>query len=393
MAKNYTNYSSTYRESDAVRQAQALLQQQLSQKPGAYQSEWQTQLNDTINKILNREKFSYDLNGDALYQQYKDQYTTQGKMAMMDTMGQAAAMTGGYGNSYAATVGNQAYQGYLQGLNDKVPELYQLAMQRYNMEGDQLKAAYDVLKGEDETAYGRFMDNKSALFNEMQYYNNLYDSAYTQAQTNYNNTLNSNNDNYWNEYNTGYQAERDSISDKQWQDTFNYNKTQDEIANELARSQLKLQQDEFDWQKSQPKSVSSGGNSTGKTIESSLPSGIIDKVGSLGNDIERANYVADQAAKGYITEDQKNYILTQTLAGDTVEYSGGRYYMVDDGGVNGFLGLGKWLGNIDNNAKVMDENGNTYTMEQLYNKKIKEGMTEKEAKEFVVGLQKAVGAH
>ena len=85
---------------------------------GQYQSPWQTQLNDTISKILNREKFSYDLNGDALYQQYKDQYVNQGQQAMMDTMGQAQAMTGGYGNSYAQTVGQQTYQGYLQQLND-----------------------------------------------------------------------------------------------------------------------------------------------------------------------------------------------------------------------------------------------------------------------------------
>ena len=68
-----------YQESDAVKQAQAMLDQQLSQKPGAYQSAWQTQLNDTINKILNREKFSYDLNGDALYQQYKDQLNRFGR--------------------------------------------------------------------------------------------------------------------------------------------------------------------------------------------------------------------------------------------------------------------------------------------------------------------------
>ena len=98
-----------YKPSDTVTQAQALLQQQMAQKPGEYTSPWQAQLNDAMNKILNREKFSYDLNGDALYQQYKDQYMTQGKMAMMDTMGQAAALTGGYGNSYAQGVGQQAY--------------------------------------------------------------------------------------------------------------------------------------------------------------------------------------------------------------------------------------------------------------------------------------------
>jgi hypothetical protein len=32
-------------------------------------------------------------------------------MAMMDTMGKAAGLTGGYGSPYAQQVGQQAYQG------------------------------------------------------------------------------------------------------------------------------------------------------------------------------------------------------------------------------------------------------------------------------------------
>lgn len=183
--------------------------------------------------LTNRKAFSYDLNGDVLYQQYKDNYITQGKQAMMDTMGQAAAMTGGYGNSYAATVGNQTYQGYLQGLNDRVPELYQMAMQKYKMDGDQLKTAYDVLNSDRELDYSKFMDNKAMLQNDMQIYSNLYDAAYNRELTNYNNSLNTNNENYWNEYNTGYKAEQDALS------------------HDLALKQLKLQQDELAWSKSQ----------------------------------------------------------------------------------------------------------------------------------------------
>ena len=121
-----------------------------------YQSQWQSQLDDTIGKILNREKFSYDLNGDALYQQYKDRYVTHGRMAMMDTMGQAQAMTGGYGNSYAQSVGQQTYQNYLQGLNDKIPELYNLALSQYQMEGDQLKDQYSILGNREAQDYGRW---------------------------------------------------------------------------------------------------------------------------------------------------------------------------------------------------------------------------------------------
>ena len=107
----------SYKPSETVTQAQNLLNQHTQNKPGIYQSQWQTNLNDTLNKILNREKFTYDMNADALYQQYKDQYIPQGQQAMLDTMGQAQSMTGGYGNSYAQTAGQQAYHGYLQSMS------------------------------------------------------------------------------------------------------------------------------------------------------------------------------------------------------------------------------------------------------------------------------------
>lgn len=127
-------------------------------KKTGYQSTWQDQLRDTASKIINREKFTYDLNGDALYKQYKDRYIQQGKQAMMDTMGQAAALTGGYGNSYAQTVGQQTYQGYLQGLNDQVPALYQLALDKYNSEGNQLKDNMALMMQQDDIDYGRYRD-------------------------------------------------------------------------------------------------------------------------------------------------------------------------------------------------------------------------------------------
>lgn len=146
---------------DTVQQAQLTLRNQL--RPGGYQSQWQTQLDDTMKRIMNREKFTYDLNGDALYRQYKDQYITGGKLAMMDTMGQASALTGGYGNSYAQGVGQQAYQGYLQGLNDKIPELYQLALDSYNREGDALMQQYGLLQDREAQDYGMFQDNMALV--------------------------------------------------------------------------------------------------------------------------------------------------------------------------------------------------------------------------------------
>lgn len=75
--------------------------------------------------------FNYDYRDDPSYQQYRQQYVRNGQLAMQDTMGQAAGLTGGYGSSYSQNVGQQAYQGYMNQLNAVVPELYQNAYNRY----------------------------------------------------------------------------------------------------------------------------------------------------------------------------------------------------------------------------------------------------------------------
>lgn len=105
-----------------------------------------------LEAYLSREDFRYDMNADALYQQYKDRYQEMGRNAMKDTMGQAAALTGGYGSSYAQKVGQQAYQGYLQQLGDVVPELYQLAYNRYQAKGDQLYKTYQSWAQQEQDA-------------------------------------------------------------------------------------------------------------------------------------------------------------------------------------------------------------------------------------------------
>ena len=204
-----------YTESDIVTQAKNALDAQLSQKPGEYKSQWQSQLDDTINKILNREKFSYDLNGDALYQQYKDKYTQQGKMAMQDTMGQAAAMTGGYGNSYAQSVGQQAYNASLENLNDIVPELYQMAYDRYNQEGQDLYNQYSVLGAQEEQDYGRYRNELSDYNTERDYLTGRYDAERTYD---YNK--------YADDKSYAYQTHRDSITDEQWLKNFEEAKRQ-----------------------------------------------------------------------------------------------------------------------------------------------------------------------
>lgn len=219
-----------YSPSDTVSQAEALLQQQIAQKPGEYQSTWQDQLNDTLQKILNREPFSYDMNGDALYQQYKDQYTTQGKMAMMDTMGQAAALTGGYGNSYAQNAGQQAYQAYLQQLNEVVPELYGMALDQYNQEGQNLYNQATLMAQQEDRDYGRYMDGLNAWLTERDYLAGRYDNERDYDYGKWADGRDFAYGQYMDNLNYEYQTGRDAVADQQWQAQFDEAKRQFDIS-------------------------------------------------------------------------------------------------------------------------------------------------------------------
>ena len=147
-----------YSESERVQASRSYLDSILNSKPGDFTFD-DTALNDVYNKIMNREDFSFDLNSSALYQQYKDQYQALGQQAMMDTMGQASAMTGGYGSSYATSAGQQAYQNQLQNLNNIIPELYGMAMQQYQMEGQQMLDQYGIASDQRNFAYGQYRDS------------------------------------------------------------------------------------------------------------------------------------------------------------------------------------------------------------------------------------------
>ena len=131
--------------------------------PAGYNSQYAGQIQQAYQDISQRQPFSYDVNSDAMYEALKNQYISGGQMAMMDTMGQAATLTGGYGNSYAQGAGQQAYQQYLQGLNDQMPDLYQMALENYMAQGDQMLQNYSMLMDMDNMEYGRYMDNMDMI--------------------------------------------------------------------------------------------------------------------------------------------------------------------------------------------------------------------------------------
>lgn len=168
-----------YTPGSAVQQAQAYLNQVQSRRPGSYESQWDGELTELYNRIANRKPFSYDIGTDPVYQQYREQYQRQGRLAMQDTMGQAAALTGGYGSTYGEQVGQQAYNAYLQNLNDVVPDLYNAAYNRYRDEGTDLYNQYGLLSDRENQAYSRYRDAVNDYYADLSDARSAYDSAYS----------------------------------------------------------------------------------------------------------------------------------------------------------------------------------------------------------------------
>lgn len=186
-SRGYTGYSSYtsgklgalesgYTPSGSVSAAKAYLQQVQGSKPGAYQSRWDEELTSLYDQITNRKPFQYDLGQDALYQQYKEQYQRLGRQAMEDTMGQAASLTGGYGSTYSEQVGQQAYNAYLQSLNDIVPDLYDRAYSRYQDEGQELYNRYGLVEGRENMDYSRYRDTVSDYYSDLADARSAYNS-------------------------------------------------------------------------------------------------------------------------------------------------------------------------------------------------------------------------
>ena len=141
-----------------VNMARRYLNSTVSQKPSAYQSRYSDQITSLYEQIMNRPAFSYNANRDPLFQQYRNQYIRDGQRAMQDSVGASAALTGGYGNSWATTAGYQAYGEYLKALNDKLPEMEKRAREKYDAEGKTLRDDANLALSLDNREYGWYRD-------------------------------------------------------------------------------------------------------------------------------------------------------------------------------------------------------------------------------------------
>jgi hypothetical protein len=90
--------------------------------------------------------FSYDPDSDKGYQDYLKLMQDSGKKAMEDTVGKASALTGGYGNSYAATAGQQVYNDYIKQGAEAQASFRQLARDEFDAENQDILNRLGMLK-------------------------------------------------------------------------------------------------------------------------------------------------------------------------------------------------------------------------------------------------------
>ncbi len=103
---------------------------------------------DRIDQMLDAllgEEFDYDPASDKLYDAYRKQYERQADLAAANALGTAAALTGGQASTAAVAASQQAGGYYRAMLAGKLPELAQLAYERYSGERKTRLSAIDSL--------------------------------------------------------------------------------------------------------------------------------------------------------------------------------------------------------------------------------------------------------
>jgi hypothetical protein len=212
--------TTTFKPSANVDAAQKFLQ---SVKDNGYNQQWSKQLDALVNEYMGRGPFQYNQNEDVMWQQAKKTGLDAANLAMRDTTAQAAALSGGYGNSYAATVGQQVYNKGVADIMAMAPEYYQAAYQRYKDEGDTMLQNIGLVQSMDDAAYARYAD---ALNRAQSDYDTLYGREYGE---------------FLDKRNFDYQLGRDTVADQRYETEWDYNVGRDQIADDRYKAEWEHQ--------------------------------------------------------------------------------------------------------------------------------------------------------
>lgn len=228
---NYQKYS----PSANVQQYQNKLTRLENNKPDEFSSNYSGQVDDILDTIMNRPSFNENsVYKSDLYKNYRENYVQQGQKAMRDATGNAASLTGGYGSTYSAAVGQQAYDNYLSQLNDRSLDIRDRLYSKYRDEGQDLYNQLNAVNNQDNIDYSRYRDTVGDYQWDLGYYDNRYNQEYGNDFGAYQSDLAAQ---QWAEQ-YAYQKSQDALAQQNWQTQFDYKKQQDAISNSLAKQKL-----------------------------------------------------------------------------------------------------------------------------------------------------------
>lgn len=122
------------------------------QRGGTYKSRNTKELEDLRNKYIDQSE-NYDPTKDNAYQEYASMMRDQGNKAMESAMARASANSGGYGNSYAQTVGQQVLNDYSREIGAAQETYYDRAMNKILNQMNMLENREAADKAAWEEAY------------------------------------------------------------------------------------------------------------------------------------------------------------------------------------------------------------------------------------------------
>ena len=270
-----------------------------------YQSQYGDQITAGLNKVTNREAFSYDPLKDANYQAMAKIYNQQGNKAAKDTLGDAAALNGGYGSSYAVTASQQMRNDYNQQLASQIPALEQAAYGRWKDSYDMDVTNLQLLQDADDRDYGRHRDDVADS-----QWQKTFDRSVLESDRDFD-----------------YQKSRDTVADTQWQKSYdrsvfesnrdyNYQKSRDKVADTHWAKEFAL---------AKKGSASGGGSSSGGGyIGSSSGGGYISGSGSSNYEKAKGDAAGGNSGGNNNNNKNKNKNKNKSNSRNTPIAGGGR---------------------------------------------------------------------
>lgn len=123
-----------------------------------YENTFAQQQKDLLDRILNREDFSWSRETDPQWSSYKKSYLREGDRATANALAKASAASGGRPSTYAVNVATQAGDYYATKLNDVIPTLYQQAYERYLDEYNMKLKDLNAVNQQEQLDYAKYLD-------------------------------------------------------------------------------------------------------------------------------------------------------------------------------------------------------------------------------------------